>query len=231
MKKTISMALISILATGSVVLACDSNSNNSYNTIKYTTQGEASVKSDSILVQVIGYATTTLQNQDSIKSQISDKVKNIIDADWKVKNLDQDTSKSGAINIKLELQARISQDDLNKLQKVLNNQDKSSNQKLVVNVLDYNPPSKEVEKAKQKLMIKLYKNTKEYLKNFNEQTNSNYTIQSINYTGTNIYKPKNNIMLMKKASSPNGGMGSSNENPVAVSQDINIKANVTFMEK
>ncbi|MED7789504.1 hypothetical protein [Francisella sp. 19X1-34] len=227
MKKIIPITLVSFLATSSVALACDKTKDN--NTIQYTTQAETTVKSDSILVQVTGYATTTLQDQNNIQKQISDQVNNIVKADWKVKNVEQNTSNSGALNITLQLQARISQKDLNSLQKALENQ-KAAGKKLVVQVLDYNPPAKAIEAAKQKLMIKIFKNTQEYLKDFNKETNNNYTIQSIRYSdATNNYRPRSTVMYMKAAA--NEMDSSANSNPVAVSQDINIRANVTFMEK
>ena len=227
MKKIIPITLVSFLATSSVALACDKAKNN--NTIQYTTQAETTVKSDSILVQVTGYATTTLQDQNNVQKQISNEVNNIVKADWKVKNVEQNTSNSGALNITLQLQARISQKDLNSLQKALENQ-KTSDKKLVVQVLDYNPPAKAIEAAKQKLMIKIFKNTQEYLKDFNKETNNNYTIQSIRYSDTtNNYRPRSTVMYMKAEA--NEMDSSVNTNPVAVSQDINIRANVTFMEK
>ncbi|QIW10187.1 hypothetical protein [Francisella sp. LA112445] len=227
MKKIIPITLVSFLATSSVALAC--NKAQDFNTIQYTTQAETTVKSDSILVQVTGYATTTLQDQNTIQKQISDEVNNIVKADWKVKNVEQNTSNSGALNITLQLQARISQKNLNSLQKALENQ-KASGKKLVVQVLDYNPPAKAIQAAKQKLMIKIFKNTQEYLKDFNKETNNNYTIQSIKYSDTtNDYRPRSTVMYMKAAA--NEMDSSANSNPVAVSQDINIRANVTFMEK
>lgn len=147
-----------------------------------------------------------------------------------MKKIEQTASNSGAINITIKLQARISQSDLNKLQTAFENQDKSSGTKLVVDVLDYNPPAKDIQAAKQKLMIKLFNDTKDYLANFNKQTNSNYTIQSIQYIDVDDgYQPRNNLMLMK--TSYNANASSNSYNTIAVSQCINIKANVTFMEK
>ena len=78
-------------------------------------------------------------------------------------------------------------------------------------------------------MIKLFNDTKDYLANFNKQTNSNYTIQSIQYIDVDGYQPRNNLMLMKTAY--NDDVSSNSYNTIAISQDINIKTNVTFMEK
>nr|WP_023893574.1 hypothetical protein [Francisella tularensis]AHB60792.1 hypothetical protein N894_0024 [Francisella tularensis subsp. novicida PA10-7858] len=228
MKKLISVCLIGLVGSVSFAVA---NSDNciEYNTIKYTTQAETTIKSDSILVEVTGYATTTLDKQNSVENQITDSINNIVKSDWKVKNIEQKTSNSGAINITIQLQSRISQGDLNKLQQVIENQDRSSGKRLVVKVLDYNPPAKEVEAAKQQLMIQLFKDTRDYLANFNKQTNSSYIIQSMQYTDINEYQSRNTVMLMKSAAYNESD--TSNYNPVAISQDINIKANVTFMEK
>lgn len=227
-KNIIPITLVSLFATTSFAIACD-NDCLDHNTIKYSTQAETTVKSDSILVQVTGYATTTLEKQNEVEKQISDNVKNIVKSDWKVKNIEQTTSNSGAINITVKLQARITQSELNNLQRTFENQGKSSGMRLVADVLDYNPPAKDIQAAKQKLMIKLFNDTKDYLTNFNKQTNSNYTIQSIQYIDVDTYQPRNNLMLMKTAYS--GDASSNSSSPVAVTQDINIKANVTFMEK
>ncbi|MBK2341715.1 hypothetical protein IBE33_09350 [Francisella philomiragia] len=228
MKKLISVCLIGLASSVSFAFATSDNCIE-YNTIKYTTQAETTIKSDSILVEVTGYATTTLDKQNSIENQITDSINNIVKSDWKVKNIEQNTSNSGAINIAMQLQSRISQGDLNKLQQAIENQDRSSRKRLVVKVLDYNPPAKEVEAAKQQLMIQLFKDTRDYLANFNKQTNSSYIIQSMQYTDINEYQSRNTVMLMKSATYNESD--TSNYNPVAISQDINIKANVTFMEK
>ncbi|ALB01538.1 hypothetical protein ACH24_02005 [Francisella persica ATCC VR-331] len=227
-KKIISITLVSLFTTTSFAIAFGDC--HYHNTIKYSAQAETTVKSESILVQVTGYATTTFEKQNSIEKQISGNVNNIVKSNWKVKKIEQTASNSGAINITIKLQARISQSDLNKLQTAFENQDKSSGTKLVVDVLDYNPPAKDIQAAKQKLMIKLFNDTKDYLANFNKQTNSNYTIQSIQYIDVDDgYQPRNNLMLMK--TSYNANASSNSYNTIAVSQCINIKANVTFMEK
>ncbi|MDE4974210.1 hypothetical protein NAI33_11115, partial [Francisella tularensis subsp. holarctica] len=76
---------------------------------------------------------------------------------------------------------------------------------------------------------KLFNDTKDYLDNFNKQTYINYNIQSIKYIDVDNYQHRNNLVLMKTAYS--GDANSNSSNPVDVTQDINIKANVTFMEK
>lgn len=227
MKKITSSLLLCSLAIGTA-FANDDNCTE-YNTIKYSTQAQTTVKSDSILVQVTGYATTNLKDQNSVEKEISDQVNGMVAADWKVKNLEQDKSRSGALNITVQLEARISQQDLNKLQKELENQ-QADGKKLEVHVLDYNPPIQEIQKAKQKLMIDIYQKAKEYLKTFNKETSGNYLIQSVKYNDdvSQSYKPKNTVMLMRSASNE---MGSSAANPVAVSQDVKINANITFMER
>ena len=226
MKKITSSLLLCSLAIGTA-FANDDNCTE-YNTIKYSTQAQTTVKSDSILVQVTGYATTNLQDQNSVEKEISDQVNNVVTADWKVKNLEQNKSKSGALNITVQLEARISQQDLNKLQKVLDNQ-QANGKKLEVEVLDYNPPIQEIQKAKQKLMIQIYQQAKEYLQTFNKETHGNYLIQSVKYNdASTTYRPKNTVMLMRSASNE---MDSTVANPVAVSQDVKIDANITFMER
>ncbi|QIV96052.1 hypothetical protein EDC55_11043 [Allofrancisella inopinata] len=226
MKKITSTTLISI-ATMTSLYACDNKDQGKYNTISYTTQAETSVKSDSILVQVTAYATTTLQDINNVQHKITANIKNIIDTDWKVKNIQQSTSQSGALNVTSELQARITQTQLNKLQTALDNQ-KINGQKLVVDILDYNPPTQDIENAKQKLMIKIYNDTKKYLNNFNKQTDSNYIIQSIKYgPDYNILPSSGNLVLMKTVANNYND----NTNQAAVSKDISIKANVTFIER
>jgi len=224
MKKILPIALIGLMTT--TVYAGEKS--KQYNTINYTTQAETSIKSDSILVQVTGYATTNLQDQTKVEQELARTVKSVVDADWKVKDVSQNTSQSGALNITLELQARVNQEELNKLQSTLGNQ-KSSNQKLVVQVLDYNPPAKAIEQAKQGLMIDIYNNTQKYLEDFNKQTKTNYIIQSIDYNDPSVYTPRatKNMMLMKSSAN----YDTSSQANTNVSKDINIKATVTFIER
>ena len=225
MKKILPIALIGLAAVTTVYAG---EKSKQYNIINYTTQAETSIKSDSILVQVTGYATTSLQDQTNIEQELVSTVTSVVDADWKVKDVSQNTSQSGALNITIKLQARVNQEELNKLQSTLKNK-KSSNQKLVVQVLDYNPPAEAIEQAKQELMIDIYNNTQKYLKNFNKQTKANYIIQSIDYNDPNVYTPRaaSNMMLMKSSAN----YDTSSQANTNVSKDINIKANVTFIER
>ena len=120
--------------------------------------------------------------------------------DWKGKDISQNTSQSRALNITTEPQGRVNQEELNKLQSTLKNQN-ASNQKLVAQVLDYNPPVEAIEDAKQRLMIDVYNSIQKYFENFNKQTKTNYIIQSIDYNDPNIYTPRaaSNMMLMRSS--------------------------------
>lgn len=86
MKKLVPFCLIGFIGSISLAVAA-SDDCVEYNTIKYTTQAETTIKSDSILVEVTGYATTTLDKQNSIENQITDSINNIVKSDWKVKIL------------------------------------------------------------------------------------------------------------------------------------------------
>ena len=178
MKKLLPILLLGT-ATVSAAFA-DQNCAENFNTITYSTQAQSTIKSDSILVQVTGYATTTLEDQDSVEKNIAKTVNDIVKAKWKVKNLDQNTNNSGTLNVAVQLQARISKAELINLQSTLQKQ-KSYSQKLEVKVLDYNAPASDIEKAKEKLMIVLFNNTKTYLKDFNQETGSHYVIQKMRY--------------------------------------------------
>ena len=221
MRKILLITLASLSINS--VYACDQLKDN--NTIKYTTQAETIVKSSSLLVKVTAYATTNFKNQNQVENDLFNMVQGIVKADWKVKDVSQNTSQSGSLNLTIELQARITQADLTKLQSQLANQ-KSTNQKLVVQVLDYNPPAKDIELAKQNLMISIYNNTQKYLSNFNKKTNTNYIIQSIKYNDTGVYTPRanNSLLLMKSSRYNNVNQATS------VSKDINIKASVIFVK-
>ncbi|AJC49099.1 hypothetical protein SD28_05350 [Allofrancisella guangzhouensis] len=227
MKKILSTAFLISLATVTSLYACDNKSQKTHNTISYTTQAEISIKSNSVLVQVTGYATTTLKDINNIQHKITANIKNIVDTNWQIKNIQQNTNQSGTLNVTLELQARVTQAQLNKLQTTLDSQ-KSNGQKLVVDILDYNPPTQEIETAKQELMIKIYNNTKQYLNNFNKQTDSHYVIQSIKYgSDYNTVTPRvNNLVLMKAVANSDESF-----NQTTVLKDISIKANVTFIER
>lgn len=224
--------LFQVLLLGSVTITAayaGQNCVDNLNTVNYSTQAQTTIKSDSILVQVTGYATTTLDNQGSVEKDIAKKVNDIVNAKWKVRNLEQNTNNSGTLNISVQLQARISKTELINLQSTLQKQ-KSYSQKLEVKVIDYNAPASNVEKAKQKLMIKLFNNTKNYLKEFNQETGSHYVIQKMRYNNTTSYGTQNNnkMMLMRTNSYD---AATANSGTTDISQDINMSANVTLIER
>lgn len=226
MKKILSVILLGI-ATASVSYA-DEDCAENFNTISYSTQAQTTIKSDSILVQVTGYATTTLENQNSVEKDIANKANDIIKADWKVKNLDQNTNNSGTLNITVQLEARISKAELTILQSVLQKQ-KSYSQKLEVKVLDYNAPASDIEKAKQALMIDIFNNTKNYLNDFNKKTGSNYIIQKMKYNDASSYGAQNNKVMLLRTTSYDAANASTGTTDI--SQDIKMNANVTLIER
>ncbi|QLE78267.1 hypothetical protein FLM55_00340 [Francisella sp. Scap27] len=226
MKKLLPALLLGVVTVSASYASQDCAEN--FNTISYSTQAQTTIKSDSILVQVTGYATTTLKDQNSVEKDIAKKANDIVKADWKVKNLDQNTNNSGTLNITVQLEARISKTELTTLQSALQKQ-KSYSQKLEVKVLDYNAPASDIEKAKQDLMIHIFNNTKNYLNDFNKKTGSKYIIQKMRYNDTSSYSAQNNkVMLMRTASydTANASTGT-----MDISQDIKMNANVTLIER
>ena len=160
-----------------------------FNTITYTTSAKTQVKSDKALVQVTVYATALSNDQTTVEDSALQMLKQTIpDIKWRVSNYKQSDSASGALNIILEISARLSQSQLQALNKAIKSAN-SSSQRISVKVLNYDPTKQMIAQAKQTLMITLYQQVQSYVTRFNKETNSHYKIQYISYNDEKIDPP------------------------------------------
>ena len=198
-----------------------------YNTVSFTLDSHVTVKSDTALVNVEVNITTLSGNNTIVKKSALDELKKLSPkSDWKIVNYKQSESASGAINIKIDIQARLTQSKIDALRKSFTNH--STNQKMDIKVLNYNPTEATVKASKKKLMIGMYQEIQQYVKDFNTKTHSNYHIQHVSYNSNiqSYNRPAPQIMMLAKV----GGANSTN-NDVEVSKDINLSANVTLAMK
>jgi len=198
-----------------------------YNTVSFTLDSHVTVKSDTALVNVT-VNTTALSGDNAVmkKSAINELKKILPKADWKIVNYKQSESPSGAINIKIDIQARLTQSEIESLRKSFTQH--SANQKMAIKVLNYNPTEATVKESKQKLMIGMYQEIQQYVKDFNAKTKSNYHIQHVSYNSNiqSYNRPAPQMMMLATV-----GGGNSTSNDVEVSKDINLSANVTLAMK
>jgi hypothetical protein len=198
-----------------------------YDTVTFKINEKTTVTSDTSLVNVTSHITTLSDKNSSIKKSSVDYLKSILpNADWKIINYKQTESESGAINLRIDFQARLTQSEIDLLRKALNKH--SVNQKMTINVLGFNPSEQAVKNAKADLMINLYQDIQAYTKKFNVKTNSNYHIQHVNYnsaSSNNSYQSRAKVMYAGNTAE------NSNSTNVSVSKDINISANVTLANK
>jgi hypothetical protein len=198
-----------------------------YNTVAFTLDSHVTIKSDTALVNVTVNTTTLPGDNAIVKKSAIDELKKILPKEnWKIVNYKQSESASGAINIKIDIQARLTQSEIDSLRKSFAQH--STNQKMDIKVLNYNPTEAKVKESKQNLMIGMYQEIQQYVKDFNAKTKSNYHIQHVSYNSNiqNYNRPAPQMMMLARV-----GGGNSTSKDVEVSKDINLSANVTLAMK
>jgi hypothetical protein len=199
-----------------------------YDTVTFKINEKTTVTSDTSLVNVTSHITTLSDKNSSIKKSSVDYLKSILpNADWKIINYKQTESESGAINLRIDFQARLTQSEIDLLRKALNKH--SVNQKMTINVLGFNPSKQAVKNAKADLMVKLYQDIQAYTGKFNDKTHSNYHIQHVSYNSDSSYNNNYHTKAMVMYGD-NMAENTSSKN-IAVSKDINISANITLAKK
>ncbi|MFZ9035048.1 MAG: hypothetical protein ACO2ZM_02875 [Francisellaceae bacterium] len=195
-------------------------------TIDFMRSQTVDVKSKTALVNVTVNATALQNDSTTIESATLSKLKAAIpNIDWKVLSLTQNEADSGAQNIKIIIEGRLSAKQITTLRKLLQN-DNSNNQRFIIDVVSFTPTEKAIEDAQNDLMISMYQSIQKYVKNFNSATDSQYQIAKVDFHGT-TYEPGpqiNTMMLMKTASD------SAKEDNIAVTKKITLNANITLSQ-
>lgn len=226
MYKKIAMLALTFTATGFAYAGTMPVVYPEYNTITFTMDDKITVKSDTALVQVTMNATALSDNQTTVENSVLQKLQKILPSiQWKVINYNQMQAQSGAMNIQMDVQARLTQSQIQTLNKALA-QHQSPNQKLTSQVLNYNPTVESISQAKMTLMIQMYNKIQHYLKTFNQQTHRHYHIQNISYNSDQAPQPTRTASPMVRMAATNNAQGN-----LLVSQEVKISAYISFAER
>lgn len=196
-----------------------------YNTITFTLNDKTTVKSDTALVQVTVNATALSNNQQTAENAALQTLrKTLPSVQWQIVNYNQTRAQSGVMNISIEIQGRLTQSQIQLLNKVVARY-QSPNQKLTSQVLNYNPTVASISQAKMTLMIQMYNKIQTYLKTFNQKTNRHYHIQNISYNSDQTPQPRAASPMVRIADASHA------QSNLSVSEDVKISAYVSFAEK
>ena len=202
-----------------------------FSTLSFDKAHTIEIKSTTALVNVTVNATALKGDSQTIETSAVQRLSSLFPhIDWKIVDFSDSQADSGASNIKIVIQARLTHHEITTLtEKLKNNHSNNSNFK--VDVLSYTPDVAMIDQAKDDMMIKMYQSIQNYVQAFNKSTNSQYIIQEIRYSA-NALTPYKSYPEMQLSAVDNSG----NQNApfkakeVAVSKKITMHAYVTLTQ-
>ncbi|WP_440617742.1 hypothetical protein [Cysteiniphilum sp. 6C5] len=224
-KKVMLLSAASLLCISAYA---DSNT-PSESTISFSKSSEIVVKSTTALVNVIVNATA-LQGDNTIiqKAAIQNLSGVLPKIDWKVVDYKEKQADSGAQNIRLVIQARLTSEEIKTLQKELKNNN-SNNSRFKVEVVNFDPTAEMLDQAKDNTMISMYQSIEQYVNDFNHKTNSHYFIRSVNYSvSQSSVEPR--AVMYTKVNMLADAAPKDNDN-LSVSKKMVMNAYVTLAQK
>ncbi|WP_119342569.1 hypothetical protein [Facilibium subflavum] len=197
-------------------------------TISFQKTSQMIVKSDTALVNVVVNATALKDDSQIIQKAALQNLTSIIPkVDWKVIDFKEFQADSGAQNIKLVIQTRLTSSQIKTLKAQLKNNN-SNNSRFQVDVVSFAPSSDMIDKAKDDMMIKMYQSIQNYVKTFNQQTGEDYVIKNVSFNidAVSPQSPRMMTYFQTKAASND----SNQEQEVSVSKKIMLNADVQLSE-
>jgi hypothetical protein len=225
-KKNILLSAASLLALNAFA---DTNTPQE-STISFSKNSELVVKSTTALVNVTVNATA-LQGDNTIiqKAAIQNLSVILPKVDWKVVDYKETQADSGAQNIKLVIQARLTEQEIKSLQKELKNTN-SNNSRFNVEVVSFDPTTYMINQAQDDMMISMYQSVKQYVDQFNAKTSSHYFIRSISY-GVNDSPVAGKALVFAKMDMPVEDQQGNTADDFTVSKKMTMSAYVTLAQK
>ncbi len=224
-KKVILLSAASLLCLN----AYADNNTPSESTISFSKSSEIVVKSNTALVNIIVNATALQGDNTIIQKAAIDNLSNILPKiDWKVVDYKETQADSGAQNIRLVIQARLTSEEIKTLQKELKNNN-SNNSRFKIEVINFDPTPKMLDQAKENTMISMYQSIEQYVNDFNSKTNSHYFIRSVNYSVNEAPVEQRAVMYNKVSMLADAAP--SNNNNLSVSKKMVMNAYVTLAQK
>lgn len=173
-----------VLCMGSAVLVAAPS------TVSFQKTQQMAVKVDQVLADLTVNATVKAGQQQQFRGAMMQKVNALVpEVKWRIASYQQNQASTGAINIALNLRARITQAQVDQFNTLLAQQ-KDNNQKMKISVVSRQPGLAQINQAKQQLMLAMYQSIQHYTAQFNHQAESHYVIQSIRYQSNNLMPPQ-----------------------------------------
>ncbi len=200
-------------------------------TLSFTKSIETVIKSTTALVNVTVNATALKDDSQIIQQAALQRLEGVLPkVDWKVIDLDQTQAASGAQNIKIIIQARLNDTQIQQLKSELKNNN-SNNSSFKIDVVSYDPSNEMIDKAKDQTMVQMYQSIQQYVKKFNQDTHSHYVIQNISYNANEAVLRDNRAALyVRAADSMKNASTAKKSKDIAVSKKFVMNAYVTLSQ-
>lgn len=200
--------------------------NKGGSSISFDMQKETTLASQDALVNVQINATV-LQSSDSQALQASTVTamnKIMPNITWKVTNYSQQTAASGAQNITIDLQTRLNSNQIAELDAKLKSA-LPQNQTYKIQIVTFAPSIEDIQAAKNQMTTEMYQEVQQYITEFNQQTNSQYQLRSVNFS-TNTALPQRMMPTLMMARTNDSSADNMN-----VSMTIDMVAHVTLSQR
>ena len=220
-----------LLSTASLLClnAYADNNAPSESTMSFSKSSEIIVKSTTALVNIIVNATALQGDSTIIQKAAIDNLANVLPKiDWKVVDYKETQADSGAQNIRLVIQARLTSEEIKTLQKELKSNN-SNNSSFKVEVVNFDPTPEMLDQAKDNTMISMYQSIEQYVQELNNKTNSHYFIRSVSYSTNESPIEPRGVMYTKM--NMLAGTAPNDSNELTVSKKMTMSAYVTLAQK
>ena len=200
-------------------------------TISFSKTSDIVVKSTTALVNIVVNATA-LQGDNIIiqKAAIQNLAGILPKIDWKVVDFKETQADSGAQNIMLVIQARLTDEQIKTLQKELKN-NHSNNSRFKVEVVNFDPTTEMLNKAKNEMMITMYQSIQQYVVDFNNNTKSHYFVRSVNYSVNDRPIETKATMMFAKVNMAAESAANKSDDNLEISKRMTMSAYVTLAQK
>jgi len=192
------------------------------NKVAYTISAESWVKSDSAVVTVSVNASLKDGQMATIHQDVLNKLSKIADGDWHITQFNRNESQSGLEQVGIVAEVRLADSNLADIPANAKKVSEPGETYKVENV-EFKPSLAQVEKTRDDLRVKIYKDIAAQQKQLNSVfDDQHYQVNTVNFLPTEI-QPGPRVMMnamVKSASAPN----------FSVSDKIQMQATVVFAQ-
>jgi hypothetical protein len=211
--------ILSSLLIASTQLSYAIPNNQSNSILRYQMTSSKTIEVNKALVSLNLYLTILKQSPDTKVSALKEINSILPSIKWKITNYKEDQTKSGAIDVTISMQNRLTKSEIEQFRKNLNKYSNNDDSIKIENI-SYSPSEFEIQNTKQDLMLSIIKQTKNYAKKLNQELNSNYNIKEIDFSSNNYQPPTYNSNRMVMLA------GVQKDKDINVSKKYTMNANI-----